>query len=226
MTHEFLIELYRRFDALDAAGFASAFTPGGCLTFGNNPPVVSPARVEQALETLFALLDGISHRFVNKWPVPLGWVLEAEVTYRVTHAPRPVVVSGVTVHETAGERLANVRVYYDLAPVLAAAHGSAAPEARPVPAPVRHEESGTRGAFVLARDGTEAGRLTYSRAGEAIAILDHTEVAAEARGTGVGRALVQAAVNWAREHHVRLVPLCPYARAVFARDASIRDVLG
>lgn len=227
MTHESLLELYRKVDALDAAGFASAFTPDGCLTFSNNPPVVSPARIQRALETFFVLLDGISHRFVNVWPVPLGWILEAEVTYRVTRAQRRVVISGASVVETAGERIANLRVYADIAPVLAAAYSGQAPEARMVaPAPITHEEHQTRGAFILTRGGVEAGRLTYSRAGAHVAIIDHTEVSPEARGTGVGRTLVQAAVDWARLTGTRLIPLCPYARATFAREAEIRDVLG
>ncbi|MGE3276837.1 MAG: GNAT family N-acetyltransferase [Vicinamibacterales bacterium] len=226
MTHESLLELYRKFDALDAAGFASAFTPDGCLTFGNNPPVVSPARIQRTLETFFVLLDGVSRRVVNKWPVPLGWVVEAEVTYRVTRADRRVVVSGISVVETAGERVANLRAYYDISPVYAAAHSGQAPEARTAAAPITHEQTDSRGAFVLTRGDREAGRLTYSRAGEHVAILDHTEVAPDARGTGVGRALVQAAVDWARLSGTRLIPLCPYARATFAREAGIRDVLG
>jgi len=34
-----------------------------------------------------------------------------------------------------------------------------------------------------------------------------------------------AAVDWARKSGVKLVPVCPFAKAVFDRDPTIRDVL-
>ena len=90
---------------------------------------------------------------------------------------------------------------------------------------VSQKDDGKRGAFVAERDGRTLGELDYSRPSAELMILEHTEVSPEARGTGVGRLLVDAAVAWARREHARLVPLCPYARAVFARDATIGDVL-
>jgi len=89
---------------------------------------------------------------------------------------------------------------------------------------VRHSESATQGRFSVEEGGRQLGELTYSRAGDAFVILDHTAVSAEARGTGTGRTLIDAAVAWARETHTTLMPLCPYARSVFEKDPSIADV--
>ena len=36
---------------------------------------------------------------------------------------------------------------------------------------------------------------------------------------------VLAAVEWARKEQLKLLPLCPFAKAIFDRDASLRDVL-
>ena len=58
-----------------------------------------------------------------------------------------------------------------------------------------------------------------------LAIVDHTYVDPSLRGSGVGRALVEAIVGWARETGVRILPLCPYARATFSRHPELRDVL-
>jgi len=52
----------------------------------------------------------------------------------------------------------------------------------------------------------------------------HTEVGPRLQGRGVARRLLDAAVAWARETNTRLAATCPYAKAQFAKDASIRDV--
>jgi predicted GNAT family acetyltransferase len=100
------------------------------------------------------------------------------------------------------------------------------PSTDPVPEiTVTQEDDGRRGGFVAERDGRTLGEMDYSRPQADLMIIEHTEVSGEARGAGVGRLLVDAAVAWARREHARIMPLCPYARSVFAKDASIRDVL-
>lgn len=80
--------------------------------------------------------------------------------------------------------------------------------------------------FFKALDGDmEAGRMTYSWAGEDKFIIDHTEVNPEFKGKGVGNKLVMAAVGYARENNLRIIPLCPFARSMFDRTEAIRDVL-
>jgi hypothetical protein len=78
--------------------------------------------------------------------------------------------------------------------------------------------------FAIEPDGRRVGTMTYSIAGETI-IINHTEVDASLRGSGAGAALVAAAVEWARAEHKRIMPLCPYARAVFQRTPAYQDVL-
>lgn len=90
---------------------------------------------------------------------------------------------------------------------------------------ITQEDDGTRGGFVAERDGRTLGEMDYSRPQADLMIIEHTEVSGEARGLGVGRMMLDAAVAWARREHAHIMPLCPYARSVFAKDASIRDVL-
>ena len=89
--------------------------------------------------------------------------------------------------------------------------------------PIRHVPSGSRGAFVIERDGTRLAELTYTVAGSRV-ILDHTHVDDALRGTGAGKRLVAAAVEWARAENRRLLPLCPFARSVFDRTPGYGDV--
>ena len=86
-----------------------------------------------------------------------------------------------------------------------------------------HEASGHRGAFVWMQDGKRLAQMTYTVAGTRV-IIDHTQVDDALRGTGAGRKLVQAAVEWARAENQRLLPLCPFASSVFDKTPEYEDV--
>ena len=90
---------------------------------------------------------------------------------------------------------------------------------------VRHEEQGTRGAFFIEQDGRRVAEQTTSAGRDGkVVIIDHTEVDDSLRGQGVAKKLTLAAVDWARKSGVKLLPLCPFAKAVFDRDPSLADV--
>jgi len=91
---------------------------------------------------------------------------------------------------------------------------------------VQHEEKGHRGAFYIEREGERVAEQTLSAGPDGkIVLIDHTEVAESLRGQGIARKLTLASVDWARKSGVKLVPVCPFAKAVFDRDPAIRDVL-
>ncbi|MCC6835619.1 MAG: N-acetyltransferase [Cytophagales bacterium] len=86
-------------------------------------------------------------------------------------------------------------------------------------------ESGSKGAFVI-EDGSERlGEMTYSKAGNNLIIIDHTEVSDKLRGQGAGKKLVLAAVEYARKNNIKILPLCPFAKVTFDRTREIHDVL-
>ncbi len=89
---------------------------------------------------------------------------------------------------------------------------------------ITHERSGHRGAFVWLQDGKRLAEMTYTVAGTRV-IIDHTTVDDALRGKGAGAQLVKAAVEWARAENARLMPLCPFASSVFAKNPEYDDVL-
>jgi predicted GNAT family acetyltransferase len=90
---------------------------------------------------------------------------------------------------------------------------------------VQVKQKGRRGAFVIDKDGTRAAELVFSSSPDGrVVTLEHTEVSESLRGQGVARKLVEAAVAWARQKNVKLVPVCPYAKAVFDREPQFGDV--
>jgi len=79
--------------------------------------------------------------------------------------------------------------------------------------------------FVLLVDGERLGSLDFARPEAGVLRIDYVEVAPELRGTGLGRRLVEAAADWAREENMKIVPICGYARAVIARDPAMSKLL-
>jgi len=73
---------------------------------------------------------------------------------------------------------------------------------------VRNDTSGSR--FVSGPPGTEAELFYRVRNGRLI--LVHTEVPIELEGHGIGGKLVSAAVDYAAEQGLVLVPSCPFAQ--------------
>ncbi|KAF2340472.1 N-acetyltransferase [Flavobacterium sp. GN10] len=82
-----------------------------------------------------------------------------------------------------------------------------------------------RGYFEAIEDGKEAGKMTYTWAGDSKFIIDHTEVSPDFNGKGVGKKLVMAAVEYARNNDLKIIPLCPFAKSVFDKVPEIHDVL-
>ena len=89
---------------------------------------------------------------------------------------------------------------------------------------VRREDSPHKGAWIIERDGEVLAGLYYTGS-PGLVILDHTDVSDALRGTGAGKRLVEAAVAWARNSNVKLIPLCPFAKSVFDKNPALRDVL-
>lgn len=91
---------------------------------------------------------------------------------------------------------------------------------------ITREESETKGRYVAHLEGVAGeGEMTYSRAGATRIIIDHTEIPGSMRGLHVGEALVRRAVEDARNENIKILPLCPFAKAMIEKHTEWRDVL-
>lgn len=90
---------------------------------------------------------------------------------------------------------------------------------------VKQIENENKGAFVATEDGAKIGEMTYSKAGADKIIIDHTEVDENQKGKGIGKILLAKVVDYARSNNIKIIPLCPFAKTMFAKDIDIRDVL-
>jgi hypothetical protein len=90
---------------------------------------------------------------------------------------------------------------------------------------IKQIESGTKGYFGAFDGDKEAGRMSYTFAGETKMILDHTEVNNAYRGQNIGKRILMEIVEFARQNKIKILPLCPFAKSVFNKIEDIRDVL-
>ncbi|MGV3244928.1 GNAT family N-acetyltransferase [Staphylococcus sp. 11261D007BR] len=66
--------------------------------------------------------------------------------------------------------------------------------------------------------------MTYVPTGNSIIIIDHTEVGESLRGQGVGKQLVEAAVDYARKEGIKIHATCPFAKGVLEENEAYHDV--
>ncbi len=90
---------------------------------------------------------------------------------------------------------------------------------------VERIENNSKGAFIIKLNNERLAEMTYSKAGDKLIIIDHTEVSDTLRGKGAGKQLVTAAVEHARKNQLKILPLCPFAKSVFDKTPQFEDVL-
>lgn len=86
-------------------------------------------------------------------------------------------------------------------------------------------EQGNKGFSVATENDNNAGVMSYSKASEDFIIIDHTEVEPEFKGKSVGKKMLYKIVEMAREKNIKILPLCPFANAMFKKLEDIQDVL-
>jgi uncharacterized protein len=91
---------------------------------------------------------------------------------------------------------------------------------------IEHNIENFRGEFkAIENDRQIVGTMTYTRSGDNKISIDHTEVSPVFEGKGIGHSLVNEAVRYAREQHLKINPLCWFVKLVLTRNPEFKDVL-
>lgn len=85
---------------------------------------------------------------------------------------------------------------------------------------IGHRTTPEGGIFIAEDGGQRMGYLSYEWADDTVFAIMHTVVDKAYQGRGIAKALLDAAVAFARENGYRIRPVCLYAEAVFNRDPS------
>jgi hypothetical protein len=90
---------------------------------------------------------------------------------------------------------------------------------------IKHEHFITKGDFfVLDNHDRKVAVMTYIMVNDNTMLIEHTIVGEELAGHGIGRKLVDAGVQFAREKGYKIIPQCPYAASVFQKTPEFADV--
>lgn len=90
---------------------------------------------------------------------------------------------------------------------------------------VQHTYDEKKGKFFITDGDKEIAQMVYVYSGPHLFIIEHTEVSTEYEGKGLGRQMVNAGVAFARDNDYKILPLCPFAKAVFDRVPEFGDVV-
>ncbi len=90
---------------------------------------------------------------------------------------------------------------------------------------VLHKHAEKKGMFYVESDSEIEAEMLYSTSPQGSMILEHTEVSEQMRGKNIGYELVHAAVDYARAHGIKIIPVCPFAKALFDKKLDFKDVL-
>lgn len=90
---------------------------------------------------------------------------------------------------------------------------------------IQHKDDGEKGTFFIEQQGEIVAEMTYVWTGKTGIIIDHTQVDKKLKGQGAGKKLVIKAIEFAREKHLKIIPICTFAKSVFDKEIAFSDVL-
>jgi predicted GNAT family acetyltransferase len=73
-----------------------------------------------------------------------------------------------------------------------------------------------KGSFFIDQEGERLAEMVISIADKNLTVY-HTEVSEKLKGQGIATRLLSTMVAYAREHKLKVIPLCPYVLAQFKR---------
>jgi predicted GNAT family acetyltransferase len=81
---------------------------------------------------------------------------------------------------------------------------------------ILNKEVNNHGIFYIEIDGEKMAEMDYTLSTGRMTI-NHTEVDEKLKGKNVGYQLVHHAAEYARTNNLKIIPLCPFANAVFKK---------
>lgn len=109
---------YKAVDAMDLDAFKSMHSANARVTFGNFPAAEGPDQIAGAIGQFWSGIRGLKHKVINRWDHPAESILEVAVSYTRKDG-QTVTLPCVTIFKPDGDKVGELRVFTDVAPVFA-----------------------------------------------------------------------------------------------------------
>lgn len=89
---------------------------------------------------------------------------------------------------------------------------------------IEREEIENTGRFYINENKTTLAEILYTRPNKNTLLITHTEVDESMEGKGIGKQLVVATVEYARNNSFTIKATCPFAKKILDRTKEYADV--
>ena len=83
---------------------------------------------------------------------------------------------------------------------------------------IQHQTDSNKGRWYIEDEGHVLGEMTYYHQSPISITIDHTEVSERLKGTGSGKKMIEAAVQYARNNGIKIHATCPFAAKVLSAE--------
>lgn len=111
-TEQFVTDVFRSIDRMEAGIFAGFFTEEGEFRFGNMPSVVGRSAIEEFTNGFFKAIKGIRHTELQHWLSGNYLLVNGRVAY-TRHDGSGLVVPFSVTWKLVGDKIANYLVFVD-----------------------------------------------------------------------------------------------------------------
>jgi ketosteroid isomerase-like protein len=115
---EWIRDYYDDVDNMRLGELVSRHSDDVVVQFGNNPPARGKDEIAQSFGQFLSMIGGLKHTFVNTSEVDGTTIVEASIDDTRADGSHVIVPSASILHRS-GDLVDSLRVYVDLAPVLA-----------------------------------------------------------------------------------------------------------
>ena len=90
---------------------------------------------------------------------------------------------------------------------------------------IKLSEDNIRKRFYIEKGGIVEAEMFFQENEGKYILIEHTEVNPLAEGRGLGKALVNHAINYVKEKNIKIIPVCPFAKAVIEKNPDYRQLI-
>jgi len=109
---------YAAVDAMDLEAFKAMHSNNARVIFANFPAAEGPDQIAGAIGQFWSTIGGLKHNFVNRWDNPEESILEVKVDYTRKDG-KSVTLPCVSILKPEGDKVGELRVFIDVAPIYA-----------------------------------------------------------------------------------------------------------